>query len=353
MKHRSLNHPPISPRLLPWAAHHGRHDLPWQRPRDAYRVWVAEIMLQQTQVATVIGYFERFMARFPDVASLAAAPADEVMRHWAGLGYYARARNLHAAAKKVVAEHGGEMPADLDALMALSGIGRSTAGAILAQAFDVRAPILDGNAKRVLARYHGVAGAPGEAAFENALWELAERETPHERVADYTQAIMDLGATVCTRRNPNCPVCPLADDCLAHREGRQHDIPAPRRRKHRPLRHTRVLVLRRGADEILFQRRPPAGIWGGLWALPEVPEDRDAAAWCRECLGLEPVRVRELDSLRHGFTHFELEIRPLQMQVADGAGIMDDADCAWHDRTAPPGVPAPVAKLIRRLPETP
>jgi A/G-specific adenine glycosylase len=346
-----LNRHLVAPRLLNWHGRHGRHDLPWQHPRDAYRVWIAEIMLQQTRVATVVDYFERFMTRFPDIAALAAAPADEVMRHWAGLGYYARARNLHAAAKKLVAEHGGEMPADLDALTALPGIGRSTAGAIRAQAFGAWAPILDGNAKRVLARHHGVDGAPGASAFENRLWELAERETPRERVADYTQAIMDLGATLCTRRNPDCPACPLRDDCVAHHRGRQHDIPAPRRRKRRPLRHTRMLVLRRGANEILFQRRPPAGIWGGLWALPEVPEDRDAAAWCRERMGLEPANVRELEPLRHGFTHFELEIRPLQMQVAGGAGIMDAADCAWHDRGAPPGVPAPVAKLIRRLPE--
>ncbi|MES1943205.1 A/G-specific adenine glycosylase [Salinisphaera sp. PC39] len=343
----------IADRLLRWFEDHGRRDLPWQHPRSGYRVWVSEIMLQQTQVATVIDYFNAFMARFPDIHTLAEAPADDVMRHWAGLGYYARARNLHAAAKQVVAEHGGELPADVDALMTLPGIGRSTAGAIRAQAFDAWAPILDGNAKRVLARYHGVDGAPGEAAFEKALWALAERETPHERVADYTQAIMDLGATLCTRRNPDCPACPLSDDCVAYRQGRQHEIPAARRRKRRPLRHTRMLVLQRGPDEILFQRRPPAGIWGGLWALPEVPAERDPETWCRDALGLAPDAVRELEPLRHGFTHFELEIRPLHMQVEDAAGIMDADDCAWHDRNAPPGVPAPIARLIRRLPETP
>lgn len=335
--------------LLGWFAANGRHDLPWQRPRTPYRVWVSEIMLQQTQVAAVIPYFNAFMARFPDVASLAAAEADEVMRHWAGLGYYARARNLHAAAKQVVREHGSELPAALDALAALPGIGRSTAGAILALAFDIRAPILDGNAKRVLARVHGLRGAPGEAAFERRLWALAERQTPPARAADYTQAIMDLGATLCVRRAPGCGDCPLRARCVAYARGLQAQIPAPRRRRARPLRRSDLLVLRRGSDEILLRRRPAHGVWGGLWAPPELPAGCEAGAWCRQQLGVEADSPAPLPRLRHGFTHFELEIRPLEMQVRGATGIMEDESCAWHRRDKLPALPAPIARLINQL----
>lgn len=335
--------------LLGWYDRHGRNDLPWQHPRTPYRVWVAEIMLQQTQVTAVIGYFERFMARFPDVHSLAAADADTVMAHWAGLGYYARARNLHAAARVIVDDHGGELPAELEALMALPGIGRSTAGAILAQAFGLRAPILDGNAKRVLARMEAVDGAPGQAAFEKALWHLAEQYTPHERLADYTQAIMDLGATVCLKRAPKCAECPVSDDCRALAQGRQAAIPAPRRRAKRPLRTTQMLILRRSNRDILFERRPPAGIWGGLWALPEVPVDQAAETYCRRHFGVEPAPIQQLPSLHHGFTHFELEIKPVEMQITGYAGIMDEHGRGWYAPADPPPLPAPIAKLIRNL----
>lgn len=334
--------------LLTWFASHGRRDLPWQHPRSPYRVWLSEIMLQQTRVATVIPYFLRFVRRFPDIATLAAAQSDEVMSYWAGLGYYARARNLHAAAKQVVASHGGELPADLDALMALPGIGRSTAGAIRAQAFERRAAILDGNAKRVLARYHGLPGKPGQAAFERRLWQFAEHHTPNARVADYTQAIMDLGSQVCVRAAPLCVECPLACGCAALAAGTQASIPASSRRP-RPLRHTRMLILRRAPDQILLQRRPPTGIWGGLWALPELSVDADAEQYCRERLGLAASSSRSLPSLRHGFTHFELDIQPLELHVAAGGAIMDDASCAWHARAQPPALPAPVARLIRNL----
>lgn len=336
-------------RLLDWYDRHGRNDLPWQHPRTPYRVWVAEIMLQQTQVTAVMGYFERFMARFPDVYSLAAADTDSVMAQWAGLGYYARARNLHAAARIIVDDHAGELPGDLASLMALPGIGRSTAGAVLAQAFGLRAPILDGNAKRVLARYEAVSGAPGQAAFENRLWTLADRYTPHARLADYTQVIMDLGATLCVKRNPHCGACPLADDCTARVQGRQAEIPAPRRRAKRPLRTTRMLILRHGKNQILFEHRPPSGIWGGLWALPEVPHDQNVDVYCRQRLGFTPHAVNELPSIRHGFTHFELEIRPLEMQVLEQPGIMDGNERTWHPRDEPPPLPAPLAKLIRNL----
>lgn len=336
-------------RLLAWYDRHGRNDLPWQHPRTPYRVWVAEVMLQQTQVTAVMGYFERFIARFPDVHRLAKADTDSVMEYWAGLGYYARARNLHAAARVIVDDYAGELPDDLDALMALPGIGRSTAGAVLAQAFGLRAPILDGNAKRVLARFEAVDGAPGQAGFENRLWRLAEQYTPHQRLADYTQAIMDLGATMCVKRAPNCPECPVNSDCAARAQGRQADIPAPRRRAKRPLRTTRMLILRRASGDILFERRPPAGIWGGLWALPEIPDGQNAEAYCRQQLGLSPAHTRELPALRHGFTHFELEIKPLEMQVMEQAGIMEERGRDWYAREQPPPLPTPIAKLIRNL----
>ena len=243
---------PFHRRLLHWFRHHGRHDLPWQSPRDAYRVWVSEIMLQQTQVATVIPYFERFMARFPDLASLASADLDQVLHLWTGLGYYARARNLHRAAGVIVAEHGGRFPTDFEAVLALPGIGRSTAGAILAQACDQRHAILDGNVRRVLARHRAIEGWPGQKAVENTLWALAEELTPAEDVADYTQAIMDLGATVCTRSQPRCAACPLAEDCQARAAGRQADFPGRRPRKALPERHTRMLLLRDAEGQVLL-----------------------------------------------------------------------------------------------------
>lgn len=341
--------PDFASQLLDWYDRNGRHDLPWQHPRTPYRVWVAEIMLQQTQVNAVMGYFERFTAQFPDIHHLAAADADAVMAQWAGLGYYARARNLHAAARVVVADYGGCLPDGLEALMALPGIGRSTAGAIRAQAFGLRAPILDGNAKRVLARFEAIAGAPGQSGFEKTLWGLAEQHTPHRRLADYTQAIMDLGATVCTRRAPRCADCPLADACTARAQERQAEIPAPRRRAKRPRRISQVLILRRGHKDILFERRPPAGIWGGLWALPEVPEEQRVVSYCRHRLGIEPGCSRELPALRHGFTHFELELRPLEMQVLEPTGIMEEQGRRWWPREHPPPLPAPIAKLIRNL----
>ena len=335
----------IAGALLTWFDAHGRHDLPWQHPRTAYRVWVAEVMLQQTQVTTVIGYFNAFMARFPDVHTLAAASNDEVMVQWAGLGYYARARNLHAAAKAVVAEYAGEFPRTVDELMALPGIGRSTAGAIAAQAFGVWAPILDGNAKRVIARLAALEAKPGTSAYEKPLWQLAERYTPRVRVTDYTQAIMDLGATLCTRSRPDCERCPLADRCHAYANGSQTRIPAPRKRAKRPQRETRVLVVMDEANRVLLEKRPPAGIWGGLWSLPEVAVDADISVLCERRLGLSVENVQELSPIHHGFTHFELLIHATRVQAGDGARIMD-ASLQWFAASARPGVPAPIAKLL-------
>jgi A/G-specific adenine glycosylase len=265
----------IADALLPWFDRHGRHDLPWKAGADPYRIWLSEIMLQQTQVTTVIPYYERFLEAFPDADALAAAEVDAVLARWTGLGYYARARNLHRAARAIVDDHGGRFPADVDALAALPGIGRSTAGAIAAQAFGVRAPILDGNVKRVITRLAAVEGWPGRTAVARELWALAEDWTPAERVADYTQAVMDLGATVCTPRRPACDACPLADRCLARARGLQHRLPTPKPKREKPERRTRMLLIQDPDGAVLLERRPPQGIWGGLWCFPQQDLDAD------------------------------------------------------------------------------
>jgi A/G-specific adenine glycosylase len=339
-------------RVLAWFDVHGRKDLPWQHPRSPYRVWVSEVMLQQTQVATVIPYFERFIARFPDIAALASADADDVMSHWAGLGYYARARNLQRAAQLVVEKHGGELPRDFEALHALPGIGRSTAGAILAQSHDQRHAILDGNVKRLLSRYHAVEGWPGLPAVQRKLWAFAEQHTPHERMVDFTQAMMDLGATVCARR-PRCEVCPLSDDCRAHALKQERAFPAARPKRARPARETRMLLLSRGG-EILLERRPPAGIWGGLWCLPELSQQQTPRRYC-ERIGINAGRFTRLGSVQHGFTHFDLTIRPLHAKVRAGSSrVAEPGALRWHKlrdfaADSAPGVPAPVRKLLHQI----
>lgn len=335
----------IAPRLLAWFDRHGRHDLPWQRDATPYRVWVSEVMLQQTQVETVIPYFARFMARFPDVAALAAASQDDVLALWAGLGYYARGRNLHRAATLIVLRHGGELPDSFDALEALPGIGRSTAGAILALGFGVRAPILDGNAKRVLARAFAVREPAGSSAGLARLWELAEACTPEARVAAYTQAIMDLGATLCTRARPACGRCPLADDCAARVQGLVEALPARKARARKRVERTQmVFVLHAG--RLLLQRRPAEGIWGGLWSPPEFPDERRARRWWRAQFGATAGKGRRLPAMRHAFTHFDLDIEPWVVELrrarVPGAGAI------WHEPGAARavGVPAPVTKLM-------
>ena len=334
--------------LLAWFDRHGRHDLPWQRPRSLYRTWVSEIMLQQTQVNTVIPYFERFMAAFPDVHALANAPLDEVLHLWTGLGYYARGRNLHKAAQRIRDQHHGRFPETFEALLALPGIGRSTAGAILAQALDQRHPILDGNVKRVLTRYYAIEGWPGEKNVEKRLWELAEAATPRKRVADYTQAMMDLGATLCGRK-ANCTACPLTAGCLAYAQGNPGDYPTPRPRKTLPLRQTTLLILSNPDGHILLEQRPPTGIWGGLWSLPECPPDRDPRAWCRTELGLEVKRISSGKPFRHTFSHFQLEITPCHAQAIphDGA-VMEPRPQVWYNTRRPDarGLPAPVKALL-------
>jgi A/G-specific adenine glycosylase len=336
--------------VLAWFDRHGRRDLPWQRDPSPYRVWVSEVMLQQTQVAAVIPYFERFMARLPTVAALAAAPPDAVLHLWSGLGYYARARNLHRAAGIILSDYGGELPADLARLRALPGIGRSTAGAVLSLALGQRHAILDGNVKRVLARCFAIPGWPGRVGVLTRLWEAAERCTPGERVGAYNQAMMDLGATLCTRAAPACGCCPLAVGCAALALGDTAAFPAPRPRRNVPVREVLMLVLRNAAGEVLLERRPPLGIWGGLWGFPECPPGTEPADWCRDHLGVTPVRVEMLRSRRHSFTHFSLDIQPLAIDLGT-ASVADEADRLWCDpaRPRPVGLAAPVARLLAEV----
>ncbi|WP_410474662.1 A/G-specific adenine glycosylase [Guyparkeria sp. TX1] len=338
---------PFAERLLAWFDDHGRHDLPWQHPRTPYRVWVSEIMLQQTQVATVIPYFERFMARFPDIDALAAAEADDVLSLWSGLGYYARARNLHAAAR-TMAETG--VPETVEGWGDLPGVGPSTAAAIVAQAFDRRAVILDGNVKRVLARHAAVDTPQEAAATQRVLWVLADERTPGDSAADYTQAIMDLGATVCRRGTPRCDVCPVRDDCRAHRQGREQELPVRRRRKPKPVRERVLLWLEDGDGRLFLEKRPPSGIWGGLACLP-VSETPDAVDRRMAELGVKPAGDwQALGQLRHVFSHFELAAEVWGRQVAPAAV----AEChgEWHAveqlvHEPPVGLPAPIQRLIR------
>jgi A/G-specific adenine glycosylase len=341
----------FAPRLLAWFETGGRTNLPWQLDPTPYRVWVSEIMLQQTQVATVVPYFEAFVARFPDVRALAAADLDEVLHLWSGLGYYARARNLHRAAVAIVNQHDGEFPRGIEAAMSLPGVGRSTAGAVLALSRGERHAILDGNVRRVLSRHFGVDGYPGEASVERRLWSLAETCTPHERVARYTQAIMDLGATVCTRARPACLFCPVNAGCRARNENRQDALPAKKPRAARPARAAWLVVAMRGGHKVLIERRPPSGIWGGLWALPEFPTWAHAEQWCREHLAAASA-ARRSPSLRHAFSHFDYEMRPLVVHCLGKAeGLRDDDRYRWYDVRQPArvGLPRPIATLLGRV----
>ena len=334
--------------LVDWHTHHGRHDLPWQYDRSPYRVWISEIMLQQTQVATVIGYYQRFMQRFPDVFSLAAAPLDEVLHLWSGLGYYSRARNLHRAAQSIVGEFHGELPLAREQLGRLPGIGRSTAAAILALSHGLREAILDGNVRRVLARHFGIDGPTGERATERTLWQRAEQCTPDQDVAAYTQAIMDLGATLCTRRRPLCEQCPVRDGCVAYRTGRVHELPPPRRRLARPVRGVVMLLAQRHNGAVLLQRRPAHGVWGGLWAPPQFDSLEAAEHYCRTTLQSARLETIALPLLRHAFTHFELQITPLRAHCDGFAGVMEGADTLWYNAREPVhiGLPAPIAALL-------
>jgi A/G-specific adenine glycosylase len=343
-------HKSFAARLIAWHVKHGRHDLPWQKRRTPYRVWVSEIMLQQTQVATVIPYYHRFIKRFPDLRSLADASPDEVLHLWTGLGYYARARNLQKAAQVIRDRHGGRFPRGLEAVQALPGIGRSTAGAILALSMDQRQPILDGNVKRVLARHGAIAGWPGDRRVEEKLWVMAEVLTPKQHVAEYTQAIMDLGAPLCTRSAPHCVECPVAADCRARITGKQARYPGPKPRKAMPVRRTRMLMLI-SDGAVLLERRPPAGIWGGLWGFPELPADADVTDWCRARFGAVPRSVKTHAGLRHTFSHFHLDIEPLELGLPAAAAAQEAGDSRWQPLGKAPklGLAAPVKRLLETL----
>lgn len=340
----------FSDAVIRWQKRHGRHDLPWQNTRDPYAIWVSEIMLQQTQVSAVIGYYARFMRRFPDIASLAGAAQDEVLQHWSGLGYYSRARNLHRAAQILMERHGGSFPQRIEEVMALPGIGRSTAAAICSFAFGQPHPILDGNVKRVFARNFLIEDWPGLPKAEKRMWELAETLMPQAEVSAYIQGLMDLGATICTRGRPHCDACPLRDGCAALAQGKQAVLPVPRPRKVLPERHVIMLLLLRD-NEILLEKRPPSGIWGGLWSLPETEPDSDARTVARERYGIEAELLPPLPQLSHTFTHFRLHIAPQPLriigklpQIQQDGSIMLDLENAIDA-----ALPTPVRKLLRRL----
>ena len=344
----------FSAQVLDWYDKYGRKTLPWQIEKTPYKVWLSEVMLQQTQVATVIPYFERFMARFPTITDLANAPLDEVLHLWTGLGYYARARNLHAAAQVIVSKHRGAFPKDLATVESLPGIGRSTAGAILALAGNQRHPILDGNVKRVLARVFGIEGDPGSAPVVAALWEKAEACTPTGRIAGYTQAIMDLGATVCLRARPACEACPMIADCVARRTGRIESLPGRKRTRVRPSRQTTLLIVeavRDGDPSILMHRRPARGVWGGLWAPPEFGDEAQALAWCRRELGVARRVETPLRPVDYAFTHFDLRLIPLHVTCRAGRSQPGDADRIWYPLRTPPrvGLPQPIRRLLTEL----
>jgi A/G-specific adenine glycosylase len=345
------SHDDFAPALLRWHQHHGRHDLPWQCDPTPYRVWVSEVMLQQTQVQTVIPFYLRFMQRFPELRALAAASMDEVLHYWSGLGYYSRARNLHRAAQIASPLYDNQLPTTFDDLHALPGIGRSTAGAILALSGAQRHPIMDGNVRRVLTRYFALEGVTGSSALEKQLWLLAEKCTPVDDVARYTQAIMDLGATVCVRSNPLCSDCPLRTDCVALKTGRQHQLPAPRRRAARPRRSVFMLVARRRDGSILLERRPERGIWGGLWCLPEFDSVEAAAHFSTQRLSAATLEAQARPVLSHAFTHFELHISPLVAECEGQAGVMDQAASLWYNAASPErvGLPAPIKIIIQNV----
>jgi A/G-specific adenine glycosylase len=334
-------------RLLAWWDRHGRHDLPWQHPRTPYRVWVSEIMLQQTQVATVIPYFERWMEDFPDVAALAAAALDDVLSRWSGLGYYARARNLHRAAIICMEEYGGDLPQGAEALRALPGIGLSTANAIVSQATDQPAAVLDGNVRRVLARHAAVEGWTAQAAVQKRLWAEAEARLPAGRGADYTQAIMDLGSVLCTRSKPGCERCPVSSDCRAHLRGLVSKLPSPKPATRVSDKTLHLLILRDREGRVLLERRPPAGVWGGLWCLP----DGDSIQAIQERLGVTTRSISSLPRFEHRLSHIRMTICPALADVGKATQVQCPASLDWFGRRqlSKLGLPKPVTDLLKRL----
>ncbi|MBI5439087.1 MAG: A/G-specific adenine glycosylase [Nitrosomonadales bacterium] len=378
----------FSSRLIRWQRRHGRHGLPWQGA-DAYRVWLSEIMLQQTQVATVLPYYQRFIAAFPTAAALAAAGQEQVLAHWSGLGYYARGRNLHRAAQLIAEKYHGEFPRQYEQILELPGIGRSTAAAICAMAWHEHRAILDGNVKRVLARHCGIEGSSSSKAVETQLWQQAEAllpqqapqsyQSPHREkargrvnakekananptIATYTQALMDLGATLCTRSRPKCGECPVQADCIACQTNRIHELPTPRPRKTVPEKHSTFLLLLHGND-ILLEKRAPSGIWGGLWCPPQFDDEASAMTWCEQ-QRIEPVRpdastgsaqgkcsCEALPTFTHTFTHFKLHITPLPLRVARKPLQAQQPGSVWLDveEALRAAIPAPVRRVLKEL----
>lgn len=340
---------PFATRLIRWHQRHGRHDLPWQGTRDPYRIWLSEVMLQQTQVETVIPYYRRFLARFPSARSLARASLDDVLAIWSGLGYYSRARNLHAAAKRVIESPRGRFPGTREALQALPGVGRTTAAAIAVFAYAAREAILDGNAKRVLARHFAVSGHAGEPRTERRLWKIAESQLPRRNVERYTQALMDLGASLCSRGQPACESCPVRASCAAYALGKVHAYPRPRPRRPRPVRQTSLLLVL-SDGEVLLEKRPPAGIWGGLWSLPECDSSEDVRDYCELRWGTRPARPESLPPLRHEFTHFTLDITPVVCRLKASPRLASPGQVFLPpEEAARAAVPAPVKKLLTGL----
>ena len=333
--------------LLDWHAVHGRHDLPWQNTQDAYLIWVSEIMLQQTQVSTVIDYYTRFIEAFPNVKALAAAKTDLVLHYWTGLGYYARARNLHKTAQIVQRDYNGHFPKDFESMLALPGIGRSTAGAILAFSEHQPHAILDGNVKRTLARFYEIEGWYGVKDVEKKLWALAEKNTPSKEVARYTQAIMDFGATLCTRNKPKCPSCPLSKDCKARLNNRTQELPHGKPKKQKPVKQTIMLLIVNDRQEVLLEKRPPAGIWGSLWCPPEVTKLEETAHYQELTLK----KKETLSSFRHTFSHYHLDITPILLSVKDKSDVITESkDRVWYNLNSPQqlGLAAPVKTLLKQ-----
>ena len=341
--------PDFALRIIDWQKVNGRHDLPWQNTRDPYAIWVSEIMLQQTQVSAVVGYYQRFLRRFPDITALAAASQEEVLQYWSGLGYYSRARNLHAAAQKIMHEHSGRFPESIDAIMTLPGIGRSTAAAIAAFAFSHSGAILDGNVKRVLARCFGIEGWPGQPSVAKKMWKLAEALLPKQGIEAYTQGLMDLGATLCTRK-PACSQCPLQDICKAYQDDKVNSLPSPKPRKAVPQRETVMLMFLSG-NEILLEKRPPTGIWGGLWSLPEVSSTENTREIVKQRFGLDTEALPALPPMMHAFTHFILKITPQPLQIRSKVLQLMEPGWVWLDLedAADAALPAPVKKLLRQI----
>jgi A/G-specific adenine glycosylase len=339
----------FSDAVLAWFDQYGRHDLPWQQSKQAYPTWISEIMLQQTQVSTVIPYFQRFIEKFPDVFALAAADIDEVLHLWTGLGYYARARNLHKAANQVVNHYHGEFPLSISELEGLSGIGKSTAGAILSISSNRRAAILDGNVKRVLARFYAVQGWSGKTEVAKQLWHFAEHNTPYTRAGDYTQAMMDMGATMCTRSKPKCDHCPLLSGCSAKAQNRVAEFPYSNPKKILPVRQTLMLIIENKQAEKLLYKRPPSGLWGGLWSLPQIVDLRDIKA--EYGLDVDINTAQYLAPVRHTFSHFHLDITPVRISLnTDSQQIMEALPTLWYNSAQPAevGLATPVKKLLQQ-----